>query len=93
MADIMPHKVLHRSGAINHSYQLFSPQIQARMEAIKQRLQSDPQYRQAFGKQVAKEMHHEQQLEAQFAKQVRCKDSINYDFTREKVTLLYIRPE
>lgn len=45
-------------------------QIQARMDTIKQRLQSDPQFRQGFGKQVAKEMHNEQVLESQLAKQV-----------------------
>ena len=45
-------------------------QIHARMEAIKQRLQSDPQFRQGFAKQVAKEMHNEQLLETQLAKQV-----------------------
>lgn len=40
------------------------------MEAIKQRLQSDPHFRQGFAKQVAKEMHNEQLLETQLAKQV-----------------------
>jgi hypothetical protein len=40
------------------------------MEAIKQRLQSDSQFRQGFAKQVAKEMHNEQLLETQLAKQV-----------------------
>ena len=40
------------------------------MEAIKQRLQSDPHFRQGFAKQVAKEMHNEQLLETQLAKLV-----------------------
>ena len=68
MQGLVMYFVLHY--LILHVHQFFSPQIQARMEAIKQRLQSDPQYRQAFGKQVTKEMHNEQQLEAQLAKQV-----------------------
>ena len=45
-------------------------QIQARMETLKQRLQSDPRFRQGFAKQVAKELQIEQQLEAQLVKQV-----------------------
>lgn len=42
------------------------------MDSIQQRLQSDQNFRKAYPKQVAKEIHQEQLLEAQLAKQVRC---------------------
>ena len=45
-------------------------QVKARIDAIQQRLQSDPNFRKAYPKQVAKEIHQEQLLEAQLAKQV-----------------------
>lgn len=41
------------------------------MDAIQQRLQADPKFRQAYPMQVAREMQGEKQLEAQLAKQVR----------------------
>ena len=44
-------------------------QIQARLQVIRQRLQSDPQFRAMYSRQVAKEMQLEQTLEARLAKE------------------------
>jgi hypothetical protein len=46
------------------------PQVKARLDSIQQRLQSDQSFRRVYPKQVAKEIHQEQLLEAQLAKQV-----------------------
>ena len=42
-------------------------QIQARVQVIRQRLQSDPQFRAAYLRQVAKEIQLEQALESKLA--------------------------
>lgn len=48
-----------------------SLQVKARLDAIQQKLHSDPKFRQGYPMQVAKEMQGEKQLEAQLVKQVR----------------------
>jgi len=43
-------------------------QIQARMQVIKQRVQTDPQFKQGYARQVAREIQAEQQLEQQLTR-------------------------
>ena len=50
-------------------------QIQAKIQVIRQRLQSDPQFRGAYTKQVAKEMQLEQTLEGKLTQAGRTREA------------------